>query len=56
LSRRCLHRHARPSTIATSSGVPSDRSGVQVRQIFGGPGERWGAESGTDPLAVVIMK
>jgi virginiamycin B lyase len=35
---------------------PSDRSGAQVRQILGRPGEMWGAESGTDRLVVVITK
>jgi len=34
----------------------SDRSGAQVRQIVGRPGEMWGAESGTDRLVVVITK
>ena len=35
---------------------PSDRSGAQVRQILGRPGEMWGAESGTDRLVVVVTK
>jgi virginiamycin B lyase len=35
---------------------PSDKSGAQVRQILGRPGEMWGAESGTDRLVVVITK
>jgi virginiamycin B lyase len=35
---------------------PSDRSGAQVRQILGRPGEMWGAESGTDRLVVVLTK
>ena len=34
----------------------SDRSGAQVRQILGRPGEMWGAESGTDRLVVVVTK
>jgi virginiamycin B lyase len=32
---------------------PSDRSGANVRQMLGRPGEMWGAESGTDRLVVV---
>jgi virginiamycin B lyase len=35
---------------------PSDKSGAQVRQILGRPGEMWGAESGTDRLVVVITR
>ena len=38
------------------TGFPSDRSGAQVRQILGRPGEMWGAESGTDRLVVVITR
>jgi virginiamycin B lyase len=35
------------------TSFPSDKSGAQVRQILGRPGEMWGAESGTDRLVVV---
>jgi virginiamycin B lyase len=35
---------------------PSDRSGADVRQMLGRPGEMWGAESGTDRLVVVITR
>jgi virginiamycin B lyase len=38
------------------ASFPSDKSGAQVRQILGRPGELWGAESGTDRLVVVITK
>jgi virginiamycin B lyase len=40
----------------TFRGFPSDRSGAQVRQILGRPGEMWGAESGTDRLVVVVTR
>ncbi len=32
---------------------PSNRSGADVRQMLGRPGELWGAESGTDRLVVI---
>ena len=32
---------------------PSDRRNASVRQMLGRPGERWGAESGTDRLVVI---
>lgn len=35
------------------TSFPSDRSGANVRQMLGRPGEAWGAESGTDRLVVV---
>ena len=37
----------------TFASYPSDRSGGNVRQILGRPGEVWGAESGTDRLVVI---
>jgi virginiamycin B lyase len=40
----------------TFTRFPSDRSGAQVRQILGRPGELWGAESGTDRLVVVTTR
>ncbi len=38
------------------AGFPSDRSGANVRQLNGRPGEVWGAESGTDRLVVIDLK
>lgn len=35
---------------------PSDRSGANVRQMLGRPGEIWGAESGTDRLVVILTE
>jgi virginiamycin B lyase len=35
------------------TAFPSDRSGANVRQMLGRPGEVWGAESGTDRLVVI---
>ncbi len=32
---------------------PSSRSGAEVRQMLGRPGEAWGAESGTERLVMV---
>ena len=37
----------------TFESFPSDRSGANVRQMLGRPGEVWGAESGTDRLVVI---
>jgi virginiamycin B lyase len=37
----------------TFRSFPSDRSGAEVRQLLGRPGEVWGAESGTDRLVVI---
>ncbi len=41
-----------PDTETFTSFV-SDRSGANVRQMLGRPGEVWGAESGTDRLVVI---
>ncbi len=38
------------------ASFPSDRSGANVRQLNGRPGEVWGAESGTDRLVVIDLK
>jgi virginiamycin B lyase len=35
---------------------PSDKSGANVRQILGRPGEVWAPESGTDRLVVYRLK
>jgi virginiamycin B lyase len=35
---------------------PSSRSGANVRQILGRPGEVWAPESGTDRLVVLRTK
>jgi virginiamycin B lyase len=40
----------------TFTSFPSDRSGANIRQLLGRPGEVWGAESGTDRLVVVDLK
>lgn len=40
----------------TFTSFPSDRSGADVRQILGRPGQIWGAESGTDRLVVIDLK
>jgi len=33
--------------------LPSDKSGANVRQMAGRPGEAWGGESGTNRLVVI---
>jgi virginiamycin B lyase len=40
----------------TFQAFPSDRSGANVRQILGRPGEVWAPESGTDRLVVYRSK
>jgi len=40
----------------TFTAFPSDKSGANVRQMLGRPGEMWGAESGTDRLVVIRTK
>ena len=35
------------------TAFPSDRSGANVRQLDGRPGEVWGCESGNDRLVVI---
>ena len=37
----------------TFESYPSDRSGANIRQMLGRPGEAWGAESGTERLVMV---
>ena len=44
-----------PST-ETFDVFPSDKSGANVRQILGRPGEVWAPESGTDRLVVYRTK
>ena len=40
-------------TIERFESFPLPSSNAQVRQLLGRPGEVWGAESGTDKLAVI---
>ena len=37
----------------TFKAFPSDKSGANVRQLNGRPGEVWGGESGTDRLVMI---
>ena len=37
----------------TFTSLPSDKSGANVRQLAGRPGEVWGAESGTTRVVAV---
>ena len=37
----------------TFLSFPSDKSGANVRQMAGRPGEAWGGESGTNRLVVI---
>ncbi|MBD4124042.1 lyase, partial [Xanthomonas citri pv. citri] len=37
----------------TFLSFPSDKSGANVRQMAGRPGEAWGGESGTNRMVVI---